>query len=258
MFTEEHGIFGRIKNLFGNGHAEKVTEVMGTRTVVGFDENEVPRPTSFADIINEPYSAAPPVTVRTVEPTAINYSKPKEIDLDIQFAENFCAQGGSFIYCETVADAMNILRDMKEQNQWKYVFAWENEICDIFTEQNFQRGAIGFTIKNSDAVISLCESLVAEDGSIIFNPKQASRRSLSCFPDIHIVLADATRLTTSLVSGVERFNQLHKPELPSVLKIDDETTGHFYDSARLVLRSEGTKNIFVIFVDEVIPPSIRP
>jgi len=152
----------------------------------------------------------------------------------------------------------HFVKDMKEQNQWKYVFAWENEICDIFTEQNFQRGAIGFTIKNSDAVISLCESLVAEDGSIIFNPKQASRRSLSCFPDIHIVLADATRLTTSLVSGVERFNQLHKPELPSVLKIDDETTGHFYDSARLVLRSEGTKNIFVIFVDEVIPPSIRP
>jgi L-lactate dehydrogenase complex protein LldG len=258
MFTEEQGFFGRIKSLFGNNQSAKDTEVMPTRKVVGFDENEVPRPTSFADIVNEPISTSAPVGVRTVEPTAKCYSTPTETDLDIHFAENFNEQGGCFVYCETIADAVEVLKNMKQENEWRHVFTWENEIKDIFCEHNFQRGAIGFTIANSDAAISLCESLVAEDGSIIFNPKQASRRTLDGFPDVHIVLADATRLTPSLVSGLQRFNQLHKPELPSVLKLSDESKGHFFDQTRLILRAEGTKNIIVIFVDEIIPPSIKP
>lgn len=258
MFTEEQGFFGRIKNLFGNHQAEREVEVIATRTVVGFNENEVARPTSFADIINEPITASTPVAVRTVEPTAKSYDKPSETDLDIHFAENFNAQGGDFIYCETIANAIEVLKTMKRQNEWIHIFTWENEIKDAFCEHNFQRGAIGFTIENSSAAISLCESLVAEDGSIIFNPKQASRRTLSCFPNFHIVLADATRLTPTLATGLQRFNQLHKPELPSVLRLNDENNTHFYDQTKLVLRAEGTKNIFVIFVDEIIPPSIRP
>lgn len=231
---------------------------MPTRKVVGFDENEVPRPTSFADIVNEPISTSPPVSVRTVSPSAPSYALAPETDLDIRFAEEFTGKGGKFIYCESVADAIEELKSMKAENGWQHIFTWENEIKDAFCNYNFQKGSIGFTIENSDAAISLCESLVAEDGSIIFNPKQASRRTLSCFPDVHIILADVTRLIPSLVRGLERFNQLHKPELPSVLDLSDDKTGHFYDQVRLILRAEGTKNIYVILVDEIIPPSVRP
>lgn len=258
MFTEEHGLFGRIKNLFGTNTDEKVSDVMATKRVVGFDEEKVSRPTSFADIVNEPISTSPPVSLRTVAPSAPTIQQAEEENLDIEFAQKFTAQGGNFIYCETLADMVEVLKDMKTQNQWDYIFSWENEINDIFTGCNFQRGAIGFTIKNSDAVISLCESLVADDGSIIFNPKQSSRRTLTCFPEWHIVLADATCLTSSLATGLQRFQQQHKLELPAVLKLDDNSNTHFYNNNHLVLRADGTKNIFLIFVDETIPPSLRP
>jgi L-lactate dehydrogenase complex protein LldG len=258
MFSGETGFLGRIKHLLGGVSSSKDTEVMPTRKVVGFDENEVPRPTSFADIINEPISTSTPVGLRTVEPTAPSFTPPTETDLEIRFAENFNEQGGCFVYCETLADTIEVLQHLKQEHGWKHIFTWENEIKDIFCEHNFQRGAIGFTIANSDAAISLCESLVAEDASIIFNPKQASRRTLDGFPNAHIVLADATRLTPTLAAGIQRFHQMHKPELASVFKLSDENKGHFYDQSKLILRAEGTRNVIVIFVDEIIPPSIKP
>lgn len=259
MFTEETGIFSRFKSLFNPANEEKDTVAMPTRKVVGFDENEVPRPSSFADIINEPISTSPPVSVRTVSPSAPTYitDEPKT-DLDIRFAEKFIAQGGKFLYCETVSDAIDELKTLKVENKWHHVFTWENEIKDAFCNYNFQKGSIGFTLENSSVAISLCENLISEDGSIIFNPKQASRRTLSCFPDTHIILADVSKLSSSLANGLQRFNKLHKPELPSVLNLGDTETGHFYDQSRLILRAEGTKNIFVILVDEVIPTSVRP
>ncbi|MCS6818587.1 MAG: LUD domain-containing protein [Chitinophagales bacterium] len=258
MFNEDQSFFSRLKSLFGGHAEEKSSDVIPTRRVVGFNEEEVPRPTSFEDIVNNPLPASTPVGVRTVEPTAQNYETPTEENLDILFAEKYTEQGGCFIYCQTLAEVIEILQKMKSDQSWAHIFAWENEIKDLFCEHNFQRGALGFNITNSDAVISLCESLVAEDGSIIFNPKQASRRTLDGFPKTHIVLADATRLTPSLASGLNRFHQLHKPELPSVFKLDDHSNEHFYNKNKLVLRAEGTREVIVIFVDELIPPSLKP
>ncbi len=258
MFTEDSGLFARFKNLFNGNNDDKDTVAMQTRKVVGFDETTIPRPTSFADIINEPISTSPPVAVRTVSPSAPSYTVEPETDLDIRFAEKFIGQGGKFLYCETVADVIEELRHLKSDNNWHHIFTWENEIKDAFNNYNFQKGSIGFTIENSSAVVSLCECIVAEDGSIIFNPKQASRRTLPCFPDTHIIIADATRLNSTLAKALQRFNQLHKPELPSILNLGDAESGHFYDQSRLLLRAEGTKNVIVILVDEIIPPSVRP
>jgi len=256
MFTEDTGIFNKFKSLFGNSEPERTQTATLTRTVVGFEEQA----SSFADIVDdEPISMSAPVGLRTVEPSAPSVPvNNNPADLDIKFATTFIEQGGKFIYCETIAQAIEELQLLKQENSWTHVFAWENEIKDAFTNFNFQKGAIGYTINNSDAAISLCESLVAEDGSIVFNPTQASRRTLSCFPNTHIVITDVNHLSPSLYDSLSRFNKMHKPELPSVLNISDTNVGHFYDQSRLIMRAEGTKNIVVILVDEKIPVSLKP
>jgi L-lactate dehydrogenase complex protein LldG len=272
MFTEETGtgFFSRLKNVFSSSDSD-------TRSEEVIDESPAPvvtiseEPVKQVEIVNEPslppyvspYSPTESVTekeisLRTVEVSAPSYTLPDEKDLDIHFATKFSQAGGKFIFCETVKEAVEVMKQLKEENNWSHIFCWENEIKDAFTNNNFQKGVLGFTIENSHAAVSLCENLVADEGTIILNPKQASRRRLTCFPKTHIILTDVAHLAGTEAGGLERFKQLHKGELPSIIKLGTCNTGHFYDKQRLILNAEGPEDIYVLLVDEVIPPSLRP
>lgn len=261
MFTEENqsGFIGKIKNIFAQPEGEQAgtkqhdTLVMGTRTV---NASNTPNTRQDSNLSFEDWRKQ--LHVRTVEVSSPVVSTPKNIrDLDIAFASRFNEMGGRFLYCESLAEAVAAISDLKNEQQWHHVFCFENETKDAFAQAGFQKGAIGYTIENSDAAISLCESLIAESGTVIFNPKQASRRSLSCFPKTHIVLADTRRLCADLLEGLERFHVDHKGELPAVFDISKDQSAHFFDASRLILNAHGTRDVWVILIDEVIKPSNR-
>ena len=274
MFSDDGNFFTRIKSLLNTGKEQEQTVDATVEVAVAegdvlteeWESNTVVTPTLKDQIqealhegmVYENISESAPIALRTVPVTAPILQKPVDNDLDINFATKFIEAGGKFIFCENMREAMESLKMLKADNGWEHIFAWENEIKDAFVENNFQRGSIGFTIENSDAAISLCETLIAEDGTIILNPKQASRRRLPCFPKVHIIITDVARLTGSETEGLEHFFQRHKGELPSVIKLGYCNNGHFYDKQRLILNAEGPEEVYVLLLDEIIPTSLRP
>jgi hypothetical protein len=217
---------------------------MGTRTV---DYSHV----EFAPVSRVTEEVAPAIVTPAKEDTAHNQ------DLDILFASTLIEKGGKFIFCDSIADVVNELKALSEELKWAHVFCWENEIKDAFCEANFQKGAIGFTLENSSAAMCLCETLVADTGSLILNPKQASRRRLPVFPRVQIFLADTSQIAADLNKAVDLFNIKNRGELPSVLDLADNVKGHYYYDGNLVLKAEGTSEIYVFLVDEKINPSQR-
>lgn len=265
MFTEDNspGFFSKFKTIFSS--TDKNVETEGLEQEVAVEEKadasaveEAPPVYSNSGFNMNESVTEKEITLRTVEVSAPRVSLPVEKDLDIRFATKFLEAGGKFIYCETIKDAIENISMLKAEHGWSHVFTWENEIKDAFCNNNFQRGAIGFTIENSDAAISLCESLIAEDGTVILNPKQASRRRLSCFPKTHIIITDIAHLISSESLGLEVFYKNNKGELPAIIKLGNCNNGHFYDKSRLILNAEGTEDIYVFLVDEIIPASLRP
>ncbi len=277
MFKEESGsgFFAKMKNVFSYTEKANNTETI-TETLVAAPEAssdlKVKFSTSQAETINafsEPvltYTSRVSdesvtereIPLRTVEVTAPVYTLNVEKDLDIRFATKFIQANGKFVFCENLKEAIEGLRMLKAERNWSHIFCWENEIKDAFCESNFQKGAIGYTIENSDAAISLCESLIADEGTIILNPKQASRRRLHCFPKTHIIITDVAHLAATEAEGLEKFYALNKGELPNIIKLGSCNNGHFYDKQRLILNAEGTEDVYVFLVDKPIPPSLRP
>ena len=174
------------------------------------------------------------------------------IELDVLFAENFTASGGKFIFADTRDEFVNILKQLKAQFAWKNIYYWEDEVKEILDGHDSLKISIGSNLENSQAAISLCEYIVANDGSIILSSKQASTRGLSVFPDAHILLADASRLVYNLDAGVKKFNKQHGSELPFLIYLSDKINTENKSSNQLILNATGTKNIYVIFVDEKI------
>ena len=272
MVNEEtgNGFFSRIKSVFSSsantgmngsaGHENSTaTETLTEDAVMNEEVAAEVAETATTTMRIESVIEREVIPIRTVEvPRPAAYALPDEQDLDIRFATKFIDAGGKFIFCETIQQAIENLQMLKDDMGWAHVFCWENEMKDAFCDNGFQKGAIGFTLENSQAAVSLCESLAVDEGTIILNPKQASRRRLSCFPKTHIIITDIAHLSPVEADALVRFKQQNKGELPSVIKLGTCNTGHFYDKQRLILNADGTEDIYVFLVDEIIPVSMRP
>ena len=256
MFTEDQGT-GLIHNLKTLFAAPKKQE---EETPIEEYIEEYVRPS----LVGSSVSSTVPMSTRTVmfeakQETLITKEEEEQPieNLDILFAEKFIAQNGMFVYCETMAEAVAQIKELAAANNWAHVYFWENEVKDMFHNNDFQKGAIGFTMEKSDAVTCLCESLIVENGTLLLNPQQASRRRLPVFPKTQIFIANSKKVCFSLTSALKRYNSTHKDELPSILNLSDNNKGNFYHDGQLVMKSEGTADIYLILIDEQIPVSTR-
>jgi L-lactate dehydrogenase complex protein LldG len=220
-----------------NPKFDSTIKPMAVKKVVGYDDSHTQ---STAPISTESPSTS------TVTPSAQN-----NVELDVQYAENFTMAGGKFIYAETKAELIEILKQLKQQNKWKNIYYWEDEVKQLLDGQDALKISIGVSLETSQAAVSFCEYLVASDGSIILSSKQASTRGLSVFPDAHIIIADATRLVKNLEEGVIKFNKFHT-ELPFAIYLSDKVGVDTKSNDTLILNAHGTQNVFLLFVDEPI------
>ncbi|MBS1622994.1 MAG: LUD domain-containing protein [Bacteroidetes bacterium] len=273
MYTEDSnsGFLGNLRNLFSSKKTTTQAEAEDAAINSSMVEEyippvrnmpvEIPQGPMGTRTVDFSHVAFTPVTKVVEDVQATQAVQPEDApehkDLDIQFASALIEKGGKFIYCESLRDVVSELKIMAQDMGWAHVFCWENEIKDAFCENDFQKGAIGFTLENSNAAICLCETLVADTGNLILNPKQASRRRLPVFPKTQIFLADTTRLAADLNKAIDVFNLRNRGELPSVLDLTDNAKGHYYHDGNLVLKAEGTSDIYVFLIDEKIKPSQR-
>lgn len=251
---QESGLLGHLKSWFGAERKHELSPVLSEYT------EEYVRPSMVG--LDAPMSS--PMSTRTVffetKSTVKERIQIPEIShdaLDITFAEHFVEKGGKFVYCETLAQAIDEIKTLSSELNWVHAYCWENEVKDMFCDYDFQRGAIGFTLEKSNATVCLCETLIAENGTFLLNPKQASRRRLPGFPKTQIFIAHSSQIVYSLSQALEMFRTANKGELPSVLNLADNTYGKYYYDDQLVLKADGPSDVYLILVDEVIPPSDR-
>jgi hypothetical protein len=116
---------------------------------------------------------------------------------------------------------------------------------------------VGYTMEKSNAVCNLCEMMIAENGTVLLNSKQASMRRLPVFPKTQMFFANAEQVCYSLSQAMKVYNKKHSNELPSLLNLADNKAGNFYHEGQLVMKADGTEDVYLILIDEKIPASNR-
>lgn len=178
-----------------------------------------------------------------------SFKGPSEAeDLDLRFAENFTASGGKFVYCSSVKEFIHLLESLKEENSWNHVFSWNPAIKNLLEFHDFQSKTIGFFMDNSDAAISDCFALLANEGVIMLTPNQATNRRLTSFPPHHLLIATRENLHESLDQAIAAFQNEYYDKLPSLLELNEDRKVCRANHARL-LNAEGTPNVFVFYID---------
>jgi len=169
-------------------------------------------------------------------------------DLDVRFAENFTATGGKFIYCDSEKNFVDLLLSLKEQESWNHIFIWDEKLRMYLKNLGLEQVENEFFMDNSDAALSACFALLADEGVVLLTSDQATNRRLTSFPPQHLIFASKNNLVSHLEKGLDLFKEQFFDKLPSLIELNPERNICKANHAR-VLNAQGTPNVYVFYID---------
>jgi len=174
---------------------------------------------------------------------------PATEHLDVMFAEEFMAVQGQFAFCEDEVQFIETLLELAEQRNWHKIYCWEPALQEILaryeypyfeTDKDFEQAEVGFT---------LCEALIARNGSIMLSNAGAAGRRLSIYPGVHIVLAYTSQLVTDLKDGFALIKKKYGANIPSMITNVTGPSRTADIEKTLVLGAHGPKELFVFLLE---------
>jgi L-lactate dehydrogenase complex protein LldG len=175
--------------------------------------------------------------------------EPADGPLDVLFAEQFMAVSGQFVFCEDEIQFIEDLLTLAEERKWHKIYCWEPALQAILTrydypffetDKDFEQAQVGFT---------LCEALIARNGSIMLSNANMAGRRLSIYPPVHIVLAYTSQLVTDLKDVFKMIKTKYGNQLPSMITTITGPSRTADIEKTLVLGAHGPKELFVFLLE---------
>ncbi len=122
-----------------------------------------------------------------------------EGSIDEKFVKNFIHKGGKFLYCTDESEVLKNLQQILHENQWNNVISFDSHL-----QKHLEK--IG-SAKTEKLIQNLpfyapCESLIAEDGSIMFSSNQLKDKKLKDFPINFIIFAKTSQMVKDAREGI--------------------------------------------------------
>ncbi|MFB9841225.1 LutC/YkgG family protein [Mucilaginibacter ginsenosidivorans] len=168
---------------------------------------------------------------------------------EIMFAEEFTAAAGQFVFCEDEIQLIDNLLNLADQRKWRKIYCWEPALQEILlkydypffeTDKDFEQAEVGFT---------LCEALIARNGSILLSNAGMAGRRLSIYPPVHIVLAYTSQILTDLKDGFKLIKNKYGSQLPSMISNVTGPSRTADIEKTLVMGAHGPKELFVFLLE---------
>ncbi|MEO6632443.1 MAG: lactate utilization protein [Mucilaginibacter sp.] len=174
---------------------------------------------------------------------------PTDESPDVLFAEQFTAISGQFLFCEDEVQFIENLLQLAEERKWHKIYCWEPALQEVLaryeypyyeTDKDFDQADVGFT---------LCEALVARNGSILLSNGNMAGRRLSIYPPVHIVLAYTSQMVLDIKDGLKLLKAKYENNLPSMISNVTGPSRTADIEKTLVLGAHGPKELFVFLLE---------
>lgn len=232
------GLFHKIKSLFSS--TEDAESALPAEDKADFTSKKI-----HTKII-QPEVEKPKAFLKYQENRAV----PE--NLDIQFAKNMNERSGNFFYCESNAELVKNLESFFIQNKLTQVFCWEDYLRSWLEKNGFNKLLFQSNIEEAQLGLSLCEGLISNEGSVMLSADQATRRTLTVFPNLHIIIAHKKQLKIDIDHAMEEYKFRYDDALPFLLQLGNEIPKYRNVNNKLIINAEGTKNVFVFYSEEPI------
>jgi L-lactate dehydrogenase complex protein LldG len=184
----------------------------------------------------------------------VDYEKPvfseMEESPDINFAQELTAAGGMFIYCESEEEVINGLRFLMHDRKWDNIFALEPKIIELLNKAQITCLSDHDQMTQAYVGMTGCESLVARLGSVMVSTGQMAGRQIFIYPEIHIVLAQASQLVADLKDALLKLRKKYEQRMPSMVTLITGPSRTADIEKTLVMGAHGPKELYVFLLED--------
>ena len=169
--------------------------------------------------------------------------------LEVVFAEQLTAVSGHFLYCEDEIQFIENLLQLAEDKNLRKIYCWEPELQKLLSTYEYPFYSTDTDFLQAEVGITLCESLIARNGSIMVSNGNAAGRRLSIYPHIHIVLAYTSQLVLDLKDGFKLLKDKYGSDLPTMITNITGPSRTADIEKTLVLGAHGPKELYVFLIE---------
>jgi len=173
---------------------------------------------------------------------------PSQQELDVEFAEQFNALQGRFIFCVNRQELAFQFSSLVKKQDWQKIYCLEKGIREIVGAAVEER----FTAEDlagCDVSVTGCEFLVARTGTIVMSAAQASGRTTSVYAPIHICIAFTSQLVYDVKDALQLVKEKYKDKLPSLITFATGPSRTADIEKTLVVGVHGPKEVYCFLVD---------
>ncbi len=173
-------------------------------------------------------------------------SRNKKMPIDEMFTLLFKQNGGKFLYCENAAELKNHFEHILEENDWfeNEVLCFEKKLYSLLDENR-----LNYTdIKEPKFLFASCESLIANEGSILFSSNQIKQNKFQDLPKNIIIMATASQIVEEKSDGLREIKKKYNSDYPTNIT----TIKYFEEKLETNFLDYGTaaKNLYLLLLED--------
>ncbi len=170
-----------------------------------------------------------------------------QVPVDEIFTANFKKNGGKFLYCENIAELNEHFVNILEENDW---FECEAMCLEPQLFKMLEENKISFNNPTQPKfLLASCESLIGEDGSVMFSSNQIKQYKTNDLPDNIILIATTSQIVLSKSDGLREIKKRYNTNYPTNI-----TTVKYFEEVKnedfLTYRSI-PKNLYLLLLENL-------
>ena len=167
--------------------------------------------------------------------------------IDELFTLNFKKNDGKFLYCENLSEVKTLFEDILTENDWYEtdVMCFEPKLHPLLDENK-----LNYTgIQNPKFLLASCESLIADEGSILFSSNQIKQYKPQELPINIIIVATTSQIKAAKSDAMSYVTKYYNKNYPNNI-----TTIKYFEKPKVEdFLSYGTaaKNLYLLLLEDL-------
>ena len=180
---------------------------------------------------------------------ASKYVPQEKLPLDEKFTYNFRQNGGKFLYCITPQEILEAFDNILLENDWyeQDVFCFDTDLTTRFDGFN-----LNFNKKvASKFFLTKCESLVSNDGAILFSSNQIKEKKMHEIPTNLVVFATTSQFVENISEGMRIIKNKSAGRIPTNITTIKDFEIESEEEKDFMSYGSSTKNLYLLLLEDL-------
>jgi L-lactate dehydrogenase complex protein LldG len=170
--------------------------------------------------------------------------QPQQQDLVVEFAEQFTALQGKFIFCLDTKELFEHFNKLCYQNQWTKIYCEEEKWKSLIPANSLHNDIV-----TCEASVTSCEFLIARTGGIVMSSVHQGRIP-SVYAPVHVCIATTSQLVYDIKDGLNGMKEKYRQYLPSLITFATGPSRTADIEKTLVVDVHGPKEVYCFVIDD--------